>query len=168
MGGPGSGLKPDAAKRRKAAELRAQGLGVTEIARRLGLTRQCVHDHLLAVGAGAPRRGVVRCRECSAGIATGHHNIESNRRPLCLACVERRPDSPFGVRLKACRLAAGLTVEQLAARSGVTAHAIHAAEGGCCWPRWERVARLIRALGPELMTLGLLEQGAGKRGRAGS
>ena len=98
---------------------------------------------------------------------TGHHTIEHNRRPLCLGCLAKHPDAPFGVRLKACRLAAGLTAEQLAARSGVPAHAIRSVERGACWPRWGRVARLIRALGPDLVTLGLVDgQGGGKRGRA--
>jgi hypothetical protein len=103
----------------------------------------------------------VRCCECAAAIATGHHTIESNRRPLCLACLAKHPDAPFGRRLKACRLAPGLTAEQLAAQSGVPSGPIRSVERGVCWPRWERVARLVRALGAELVTLGLVYGQAG-------
>jgi transcriptional regulator with XRE-family HTH domain len=165
MGGPGSGGTPDRRRQRQVAQLRARGLTLAEIGRRLGLSRQLVHHHLKAAGMAGPRRGTVRCCECEAGIATGHHTIAYNRRPLCLACLAEHPDAPFGRRLKACRLAAGLTAGQLAALSGVPAHAIRAVERGGCWPRWGRLARLIRALGPELVTLGLIEQGAGKHGR---
>jgi DNA-binding XRE family transcriptional regulator len=167
MGGPGSGGTPDRRRQHQVAELRAEGLTLAAIGRRLGLSRQLVHHHLKAAGLAGPRRGTVRCCACAAAIATGHHTIEYNREPLCLACLERRPDAPFGRRLKACRLAAGLTVEQLADRSGVPAPAIRAVERGACWPRWGRLARLIRALGPELETLGLVDgPAATKRGRA--
>jgi hypothetical protein len=47
------------------------------------------------------------------------------------------------------------------------AYTIHAAEGGGLCPRWERVAKLIRVLGADLVTLGLVDAPAGgKRGRA--
>jgi DNA-binding XRE family transcriptional regulator len=112
-----------------------------------------------------PLRG--RCGECSAAITAGHLAVGRNRPALCLACLAERPDAPFSVRLKACRLAAGLTAEQLAARSGVPAYAIPAVERGACWPRWERVARLVRALRADLVTLGLVGQTSGKRGGRG-
>ena len=167
MGGLGSGGSPDRRRQRQVARLRAQGLTLAEIGRRLGLSRQLVHHHLKAAGMAGPRRGTVRCCECGAAIASGHHTIAYNREPLCLACLEEHPDVPFGRRLKACRLAAGLTAEQLAACSGVPAHAIRAVERGGCWPRWERLAKLIRALGPEVVTLGLVDgPTGGPRGRA--
>jgi DNA-binding XRE family transcriptional regulator len=122
---------------------------------------------VLPRGGAAQLPIVVRCSGCSAAITAGHHAVGLNRLALCLACPAERPDAPFGVRLKACRLAAGLTADQLAALTGVSAHAIRAVERGACWPRWERVARLIRALGADLVTLGLVDGPArGKRGRA--
>ena len=57
-------------------------------------------------------------------------------------------------------------MDRLADLAGVPAHAIRAVERGACWPRWERVARLIRALGADLVTLGLIGPAGGKRGRA--
>jgi hypothetical protein len=143
MGGPASGRKPDRHKQRRVSALRRQGLTLAEIGRRLGLSRQLVHRHLKAAGMAGPRRGVVRCCACAVVIATGHHTIEYNRRPLCLACLAEHPEAPFGRRLKGCRLAAGLTAEQLSARSGVPTGSIRAVERGACWPRWGRVARLI-------------------------
>jgi DNA-binding XRE family transcriptional regulator len=167
MGGPGSGARRDPARGRRVVELRRQGLTLAQIGRRLYMSRQLVHYYAAAAGLNGPRRGTVHCCDCQAVIATGHHTIEYNRRPLCLACLEKRPDAPFGRRLKACRLAAGLTVDRLAGLAGVPAHAIRVMERGGCWPRWERLVRLIRALGPELVTLGLVDGPAGtKRGRA--
>jgi transcriptional regulator with XRE-family HTH domain len=164
MGGPGSGARRDPARGRRVVELRRQGLTLAQLGRRLHMSRQLVHYYAAAAGLTGRRRGTVRCCDCQAVIATGHHTIEYNRRPLCLACLEKRPDAPFGRRLKACRLAAGLTAGQLAARSGVPAHAIRAVERGGCWPRWGRLAKLIRALGAELVTLGLVERDGSKGG----
>jgi transcriptional regulator with XRE-family HTH domain len=167
MGGPGSGPRTNAATRRQVAELRRQGLTLAEIGRQLGLSRQLVHHHLKAAGLAGRGCGTVRCCACAAVIMTGHHRLERNVDPLCLACLAGRPDSPFGVRLKACRLAAGLTAELLAARSGVPLHAIRCLERRCRRPRWEVVARLVRVLGADLVTLGLVDGPAGgKRGRA--
>jgi DNA-binding XRE family transcriptional regulator len=165
MGGPGSGGTPDRRRQRQVAELRAEGLTLAAIGRRLGLSRQLVHHHPREAGMAGPRRGTVGCCECAAVIATGHHTIEYHREPLCLTCLEKCPEVPFARRLKACRLAVGLTADRLAALVGVPAYAVRAWERGGCWPRWERLARLIRALGPDSVMLGVVEQGAGKHGR---
>jgi DNA-binding transcriptional regulator YiaG len=127
------------------------------------MSRQLVHYHAAAAGLAGPRRGTVRCCECETVIATGHHTIEYNRRALCLACLEKRPDVPFSRRLKACRLARGLTADKLASLAGIPVHAVRAWEQGACWPRWERLARLVRVLGAELVTLGVV--GGAAKGR---
>jgi hypothetical protein len=54
-GGLGSGPRPDPWRRRRAAELRARGLTLAEIGRRLGLSRQLVHYYVRL--AGGPRHG---------------------------------------------------------------------------------------------------------------
>jgi hypothetical protein len=51
--------------------------------------------------------------------------------------------------------------EQLAARSGVTLRAIRSMEQKSSRPRWDLVARLVRALGPDVVTLGLVDGPAG-------
>ena len=159
MGGPGSGARRDPARGRRVVELRRQGLTLAQIGRRLHMSRQLVHYHAAAAGLTGRRPGTVRCCACQAVIATGHHTIEYNRDPLCLACLEKRPDVPFGRRLKACRLARGLTSDRLARLAGVPPNAVRAWERGVCWPRWAGLAKLIRVLGPDLVTLGVVGPG---------
>jgi len=163
MGGAGSGARADPARGRRVVELRRQGRTLAQIGHRLHMSRPLVHYYAAAAGLTGPRRGTVHCCECQAVIATGHHTIEYNRDPLCLACLEKRPDVPFGRRLKACRLARGLTADRLATLAGVPARAVRAWERGECWPRWERLAKLIRVLGAELVTLGVV--GGAAKGR---
>jgi transcriptional regulator with XRE-family HTH domain len=68
----------------------------------------------------APARGPgLRCRCCGGVIATGSPRFARNGPAVCLACLPTGPDAPFGVRLKACRLAAGLTQRGLAKRAGL-------------------------------------------------
>jgi hypothetical protein len=45
MGGPNSGGRPDRGARRRVGDLRAQGLALAAIGRRLGLSRQHVHHY---------------------------------------------------------------------------------------------------------------------------
>jgi transcriptional regulator with XRE-family HTH domain len=75
---------------------------------------------------------------------------------LCLRCVERRPDTPFGTRLKAFRLAAGLTQQQLAERTGINPDTIASLEGRRYKsPAWPHLLALVKVLGPDLVCLGL-------------
>jgi DNA-binding XRE family transcriptional regulator len=103
-----------------------------------------------AAGAVTARRGMVCCRACRAWVAVGRHSIESNRAPLCLACLAVLPDAPFAERLKAHRLAAGLTQTELAGRSGVAEGSISMNERGQVTPGAASLARLVRVLGPGL------------------
>jgi transcriptional regulator with XRE-family HTH domain len=64
--------------------------------------------------------------------------------------VAADPAAPFAERLRACRLAAGLTQAELAARAGVSASAIVNYERGSARPRPRRLAALARVLGPDL------------------
>jgi DNA-binding CsgD family transcriptional regulator len=114
MGGRGSGNhKPD--RKRQAAALRAEGLSLAEIGRRLGCSKQAV-DGLLrrAKGARAPEH--VTCRECGAVLCAARQGMWSTRYALCLGCLPS--DAGFGQRLLAFRLARGLTCEELAHRLG--------------------------------------------------
>jgi transcriptional regulator with XRE-family HTH domain len=149
MGGPGSGPRPNSERRGRILALRADGLTIVEIARRLGVTHQAVQQQLRAAGT-TPRRGVVRCRACGAPLAAGHHLLERNRPPLCLRCLAKRPGAPFAERLKAHRLAAGLTQAELAARARLAEHTICAYERGAKRPKAETLARLGGVLGPGL------------------
>ena len=157
MGGRGSGAKPDERRRREMANLRAQGLSYAEIGRRLGVSRQCVQRLLQRAGAAEPGPLVFRCRACRTPIASVRGPRMHNREAYCLACLARHPEATFGQRLKACRLAAGLTLRQLADTAGMPYPLLAAYERHARHPRWPTIARLVRLLGPDLVTLGLAD-----------
>jgi hypothetical protein len=75
----------------------------------------------------------------------------------CLDCLPA--DAPFGVRLKAHRLAAGLTLGALATRSGIRYQRLSAYERGAEEPAWGNLVRLVGALGPGVLP----ELGEGER-----
>lgn len=60
---------------------------------------------------------------------------------------EKRDTTGFGERLKAIRIAANLTQEQLAEKVGMRAQNITRLETGGRTPSWETVLRLAEALG---------------------
>jgi len=66
--------------------------------------------------------------------------------------LRAQPDAPFAQRLKALRLAAGLSRTELAQRSGVAPGSLRAYEDGERSPHGYSVARLARVLGGDLLT----------------
>src|SRR6516164_768418 len=110
MGGPGSGRKADPRRQRLAAVLRARGLTFAAIGRRLGVTPEAARQMALAA-AGRP--APPRCASCAGPLPM------RSRGGRCPACVAADPDAPFAERLRALRLAAGLTGARLAARAGL-------------------------------------------------
>jgi transcriptional regulator with XRE-family HTH domain len=65
--------------------------------------------------------------------------------------IHRPPDVNFGRRLLACRLAAGLTPGQVAARVGGSENTIRGYESGRSRPGKARYAALVELLGPALL-----------------
>jgi putative transcriptional regulator len=63
---------------------------------------------------------------------------------------EKQDTTGFGARLRALRVAAGLTQQQLADRLGMRATNITRLENGGRTPSWETVLRLAKALGVSL------------------
>jgi DNA-binding XRE family transcriptional regulator len=149
-----SGRRPDAKRRAEIARLHGGGLTMAEIGRRLGISRQAVCEALIRLRHPLPLPAVA-CAGCAAPIASAGALPSDDGHALCLGCLAARPDVPFGVRLKAFRLAAGWTKAQLAERANVTAMTIHHYETGAREPRWRQLAPLVCALGPGLVTLGL-------------
>jgi transcriptional regulator with XRE-family HTH domain len=147
MGGPGSGKRGGEGQQRRAAELRAAGWNGAEIARALGVSRQAVHL-MLGRSRKAPARPVL-CKACRAELAAAGGPAE--RGALCLPCLARRRAASFGLRLKSCRVAAGLTRLRLAERSGVPVGLIGKYEHESPAPRLSYVERIARALGPRLV-----------------
>jgi transcriptional regulator with XRE-family HTH domain len=134
------GRPADLGRRRRAAELRAQGLSLAEVGRRLGVTKQAA-DQLLRPPPGYATSSCVSC---------GKPALRDQPAPRCVACRAADPAASFAERLRACRLAAGLTQAGLAARAGVSAPAVSAYECGLTRPRPRRLAALARVLGPGL------------------
>jgi hypothetical protein len=70
--------------------------------------------------------GVVASRQFGRTIAPGAGSIRTNGPAYCLGCLARHPEATFADRLKAHRLAAGLTLMGLDERIGVPHQ-----RGGC-------------------------------------
>jgi transcriptional regulator with XRE-family HTH domain len=138
MGGKNSGRRPDLGRRRRAAELRARGLTFAEVGRKLGITRERARQVLLAPP-------LPPCASCAAPLPA------AARGGRCPACVAADPFAPFAERLRAFRLAAGLTQEGLAGRAGLTGGAVSSYERGRGRPRSGDRAALARVLGPGLL-----------------
>ena len=107
-----SGRKPNLERRRQVIELRARGWSLARIGEHLGITRQAVHVTLQAVQN--PCKRVVTCRRCKMPVDPRGVAPREARQTLCLICLAKGPQASFGQRLKAFRLAVGLTRKELA------------------------------------------------------
>jgi transcriptional regulator with XRE-family HTH domain len=173
--------RPDVPLRDRLRSLRvAAGLSQRALAERIGLSHGVIagaeqgrHDHsswdivralveVLGVELVPGRRldfppcradvpGAVRCRECGRAVASPPGRGRPNGPAYCLACLARHPEAGFGERLRAHRLAAGLTLEALAGRVGGYRKSLSAYERGRKVPRWRALVKLVRVLGVGLV-----------------
>jgi DNA-binding XRE family transcriptional regulator len=143
-GGRGQGRWPDPERRRQVAELRARGLTLLDIGRRLGITKQAVHQCLTR----PPRsqQPGVTCRGCGDVAVPAGAWVRERGEVLCPACLRRR-GAALGRLLRACRLAAGMNKAELARRSGLRPTLLAAYEAGRHRPRAANLARLAAVLG---------------------
>ncbi len=146
-----SGRKPNEERRRLMTRLRAKGLSLQAIGERLGVSRQCVQQTLKVVDGS--RLVSIRCRECGSEITLLRSVADNNGPVWCLACLAKHPKATFGQRLKAYRLAAGLTITALERRSGVGWVSLSGYECGRNEPKWQSLAQLIRVLGVEWLSV---------------
>jgi hypothetical protein len=93
----------------------------------------------------------VRCAACKTEVAAADLLAPGASAPFCLPCLRRRPDATFAQRLIACRLAAGLTTGQLAARAGGSENTILRYESGRRLPGQARLIALVEVLGEDLL-----------------
>ena len=96
----------------------------------------------------------VACKECGVMIARGKVANKTAHATFCLPCLAKHPEATFGDRLKAYRVAAGLTRSELAQLTGVQLTTIanyERSEGGD--PQWSRMRRLVRVLGVGILGL---------------
>src|SRR5947209_11389108 len=102
------GTPPKLKRHRLIAKLRATGMSYRKIGERLGVTRQCVHATLKKSGPV----GLASIVCCACGRKIGPRRGLSPDPVFCLSCLPS--DASFGQRLRAYRVAAGLTQRTLA------------------------------------------------------
>jgi DNA-binding XRE family transcriptional regulator len=151
------GRPPAEKRRREVAQLRSEGLILQQVGDRLGVTKQAVFSllHYVGIGTGLRRR-VILCGRCRnpVGPAVGSIGRFKHEDELtCIACVAKDLHAPFRVRLRAARLAAGLTVAELAKRIGTEMSTLLYWELKGKHPKSELVRMLADALGVEARTL---------------
>jgi transcriptional regulator with XRE-family HTH domain len=158
-----SGRKPNLERRHQVIELRAQGLTLSEIGRQLGITRQAVHAALQSIQRAARR--VITCRKCRMPIDPAGALPGDVGNTLCLICVARGRGATFGQRLKAFRLAIGLTRRELDLLGGLPSSSVQYYEQDRRCPTEATRAKLAEALGLTLDVLGTGCPVPGLRGR---
>jgi transcriptional regulator with XRE-family HTH domain len=139
----GGGTKPDQGKRGRARELRDRGLSLGQIAEALGITRQGAH-YLLAGRVPRRNRRPLHCPRCGRQFqAVGLPGEEGP----CVQCLKGPGPVTVGDRVRAHRLAAGLTRAELTRRAGLGNTALRRLERGTVRPISRTLARLAEALG---------------------
>jgi hypothetical protein len=108
------GRPPDHKRRLVIVKLRAKGLSYRLIGQRLGVTRQCVHELLKKTDPV----GLTWIACCACGRKIMRWRGTRPDPVFCLACLPS--DATFGQRLRAYRVAAGLTGMALKARAGLS------------------------------------------------
>jgi transcriptional regulator with XRE-family HTH domain len=138
-------------RRGKVAELRARGWTLAAIGRQFGISISAVR-YLLKSGPPL-RRPAVACCACGAVIVSAGVLHQEEGSALCVACTKRRPGTTFDQRLKAFRLAAGLSCAGLAGRAGMPTDFVRRYERRLRKPNLITRARLARALDVSLESL---------------
>jgi hypothetical protein len=145
-----SGRKPNTERRKQVFALRAQGLSLRAIGKRLGVSHECVRDCLWPKYQKQCFR--VRCRLCDSDINPAGALPRDDRAVLCLHCLAKQPHVSFGEHLLAYRLAAGLKINVLAERAGIAATQISRYESGRdAGLKWATALRLLRTLGVQMV-----------------
>jgi DNA-binding CsgD family transcriptional regulator len=139
----------------ECARLRTEGLSFVQTAKLLGITLGGVRSALRKVGRKIERPVIVYCCACGAEIARWSDLSRAMTNGLCLACLAKRPEATVPQRLRAYRIAAGLSTRQLAERVGASQWVVTTAETGASRPSRALLARLAVVLGPGVLPPGL-------------
>jgi transcriptional regulator with XRE-family HTH domain len=137
---------PSIVLRKEVNRMAQDGLSGSEIAKRLGITRQLVHWFL----KGKPRkrrRTRLVCADCGMTIAKVMARYRDITPVYCPRCLLNNPRVPFGIRLRLVRLARGWTMAELARRSGIASVSLSRYELGIVKPRPKRAEQLIGLFG---------------------
>ncbi len=108
----------------------------------------------------------MKCKACGAVIARGRVANKTAHDTFCLPCLAKHPKATFGERLRAYRVAAGLTRKELARRAQLPIHVVEYYDGGKSGdPQWSKVRRLALVLGVGLLGLEELTNGKQRKRR---
>jgi DNA-binding XRE family transcriptional regulator len=132
------------------AKLRQAGRSFAEIGRILGVSKQSVYALLKRHGKKIVPRAKLLCQGCSRLI----HKVRpkwSRQNVWCLKCLQKMPDAPFSVRLKAFRLSLRMSQEELAARTDLTVWTIQYHEQYVSNPKWKVLVKLVKVFGSRLV-----------------
>jgi transcriptional regulator with XRE-family HTH domain len=140
-----SGRKPNLQRRRQVLRLRAQGLSLREIAKRFGVTKQAIWS-LLHTRPRIARVRTVACTRCGGQIVSPGVLRRDAATAICVHCLREQVDPPFGQRLQALRLAAGLAQAELSRLTRISPGSIRAYEQGQRRPQRRTRTVLLRAL----------------------
>src|SRR5947207_1215474 len=143
------GRRPNLQRRRLIVQLRDTGLTYEQIGARLAISHQSVEQALRRTGNA--RLVPIRCRECQA-VITHLRTVKDNNGPVyCLACLPG--GATFGQRLKAHRLANGMTLMALGERTGIGWNLLSKYERDIVEPKCRSLVKLIRVLGVALLAV---------------
>jgi hypothetical protein len=137
--------------------MRDRGLSFAEIeiGRRLDISREGARYLLSVTRPRAPRpRPDLRCAACRRAIPGSGATGRTADAVYCLACLGEMPEATFAQRLRSLRVARGLTRPALAREAGVSVPLLSLHERDLVQPRPVTVARLVRVLGPGLVSDG--------------
>jgi transcriptional regulator with XRE-family HTH domain len=158
-----SGRKPNLRRRRQAFQLRDQGLTLSDIAHRLGVTRQAIWA-ILQKRPCVTQIRTVPCTNCGAAIVSPALLAREAARVHCLNCLANGIEVSFGQRLRGLRLARGLTQTDLWRRTGITPGSLRAYEDDLRHPQRQTLKLLVSVLGPGLLPHGPLPVAAACQG----
>jgi DNA-binding transcriptional regulator YiaG len=92
------------------------------------------------------------CETCRAAIAVSQCVIPKNEKVWCPQCLIKRRSATMGKRIRTFRWAASLSQQKLSECTGITVDNIRAYEFDDKKPSDEQLAKLIGALGGDLVT----------------
>jgi DNA-binding XRE family transcriptional regulator len=145
------GRAPDQEKHREVLRLAAKAWSLHQIGRHLGLSAEGVRKVLAR--HGRPTASLVfPCARCGAHLTTGKRT-KVNPHALCLSCLKKELNASLAQRVRSLRLAANLTQEELAARSGLSPPTIWKIEQEGWQPAEASIAKVAKALNVSITAL---------------
>jgi DNA-binding transcriptional regulator YiaG len=148
---PSGGL-PDLKQRRLVWRLRSRGWSFQRIAGKIGVSRQraaAIFRRALGIKYRIPRQPDLRCSHCHVKIPRRGPNLKVVR-VLCQECLSRYPTT-FAQRLRALRIASGLSANALARLTGVSVSLILLCEQTPHLPRPRSLVKMMTVLGERLL-----------------